>query len=80
MLIVKILFIRYVWILSIQAKQYFQAQKIAFEEIDVNQNSQAAQEMVKLSGQMGVPVIVIDKKVIVGFDQKEIERVLNIKQ
>jgi glutaredoxin 3 len=35
-------------------------------------------EMVKLSGQMGVPVIVIDKKVIVGFDKREIDRLLHI--
>ncbi|MEK7143080.1 MAG: Uxx-star family glutaredoxin-like (seleno)protein [Patescibacteria group bacterium] len=62
-----------------QAKEYFQAQKIDFEEIDVGQNPQAAQEMVKLSGQMGVPVIVIDNKVMVGFDQKEIESALGKK-
>lgn len=60
-----------------QAKDYFRAQKIGFEEIDVGKNPQDGEEMLKLSGQMGVPVIVIDDQAIVGFDQKEIENVLN---
>lgn len=61
----------------LQAKDYFRAQNIDFEEIDVGKNPQDGEEMIKLSGQMGVPVIVIDGQTIVGFDQKEIENVLN---
>ena len=58
------------------AKQYFQSKKIIFEEIDVSKSSQKAQEMVDLSGQMGVPVITIDDKVIIGFDKEKIESIL----
>jgi len=58
------------------AKQYFLSKKITFEEIDVSEDPQKAQEMVDLSGQMGVPVITIDDKVITGFDKEKIESIL----
>ncbi len=59
------------------AKDYLTKKKIEFEDIDVSQDQAKAEEMVKLSGQMGVPVIVANDKVIVGFDQNEIDKVLN---
>lgn len=59
------------------AKEYFNGKKIPFEDIDVSQDQDKAQEMVKVSGQMGVPVIKIDGKVIIGFDQEQIEKTLN---
>lgn len=55
------------------AKQYLSAKGLSFEDIDVAANPPAANEMVKLSGQMGVPVIVIDGQVIVGFDRTRID-------
>lgn len=55
------------------AKEYFASKGVEFEEIDVSQNKEASQEMVKTSGQMGVPVIIIDGKVIVGFDKAKID-------
>lgn len=58
------------------AKDYFNRQKIKFEEIDVSQNQEAAKEMVELSGQMGVPVIKNDDELIIGFDQDKIEKIL----
>jgi glutaredoxin len=36
-----------------------------------------AEEMVRKSGQMGVPVIDIDGKIIVGFNKPEIEKYLH---
>ncbi|KKQ90652.1 MAG: Glutaredoxin-like protein, YruB-family [Berkelbacteria bacterium GW2011_GWA1_39_10] len=61
----------------VQAKQYFKEKNIAFEDIDVSLDRNKAQEMIDLSGQMGVPIIKIDDKVITGFDVDEIEKVLN---
>lgn len=55
------------------AKEYFASKGVEFEEIDVSQNKEASQEMVKTSGQMGVPVIIIDGQVIVGFDKAKID-------
>ncbi len=61
-----------------RAKEYFKAQNIDFEEIDVSRNRQQAQEMIRKSGQMGVPVIDIEGKIILGFDQPSIDESLGI--
>ena len=62
-----------------KAKDFFKEHKIAFEDIDVSSNHVAAKEMIKKSKQTGVPVIEIDDKIIVGFDQEKIKKALNIK-
>lgn len=49
------------------AKNYLQSKNVPFLDVDVSQDQQKAIEMVQKSGQMGVPVIDIDGKVIVGF-------------
>jgi glutaredoxin-like YruB-family protein len=58
------------------AKDFFKEKKIKFENIDVSEDEKAGKEMVDKSGQMGVPVIEIDGKIIVGFDQEKIEELL----
>lgn len=58
------------------AKDYLTSKNISFQNIDVSTDSKAAEEMVKLSGQMGVPVIVIDGQVSVGFDKARLETLL----
>ena len=60
------------------AAQYFEENKVAFTEIDVSKDEKAAEEMVKKSGQLGVPVIDIDGKIIVGFDKEELARALGL--
>ena len=57
-------------------KDYLNEKKIKFEDIDVGEDKKAAEEMVKKSGQMGVPVTDINGKIIVGFDKEEIEKAL----
>jgi glutaredoxin-like YruB-family protein len=59
-----------------QAKDYMSSKNIKFKEIDVASNKRNAREMMDLSGQMGVPQIVIGDTVIVGFDQKSIDEAL----
>jgi len=62
------------------AKDWMDEKKINYIEIDVAKDPAAAQELVKESGQMGVPVIVVgegdEKKVVVGFDQGKLEELL----
>lgn len=58
------------------AKAMFKEKGIAYTEYDVGSDSAKADEMIKLSEQMGVPVIVVDGKVIVGFDKPAIEKAL----
>lgn len=61
------------------AKKFFKQNEIEFEEIDVSKNEEAAMEMMEKSGQMGVPVIEIDGKIIVGFNLKAIKEALKLK-
>ncbi len=60
------------------AKEFLTANKITFKDINVAENQKAAKEMVQKSGQMGVPVIVIGKKIIVGFDKEALKKILKV--
>jgi len=61
------------------AKDFLKQNRIEFEDIDVSKNQKAAQEMIEKSGQMGVPVIDIDGKIIVGFNVPAIKEALKLK-
>jgi glutaredoxin-like YruB-family protein len=57
-------------------KDYLKEKGISFTEIDVAADAEAAKDIVKLSGQMGVPVIDVDGQVIVGWNKSALEEVL----
>jgi len=59
-----------------KAKDFFRQNNVKFTEYDVSRDQRRADEMVRKSGQMGVPVIDINGKIIVGFNQPEVERAL----
>ncbi|MBI2673024.1 glutaredoxin family protein [Candidatus Woesearchaeota archaeon] len=59
-------------------KEFLKENKINFEDIDVSANQKAANEMIKKSGQMGVPVIEINGKIIIGYDRDAIKKALKI--
>ena len=61
------------------AKRFFREKGIKFKDVDVSRDTAAARDMVRRSGQMGVPVIDIGGKIVVGFDRPKIERYLSIK-
>ena len=60
------------------AKKYFTDNKMAYTEHDVAANEKARDEMIKKTGQMGVPVIDIDGRIIIGFDQMELKKLLGV--
>ena len=60
------------------AKDFFTSHNIDFEDIDVSIDQKAAEEMIKKSGQMGVPVIEIDDKIVIGFNKQILEEILGI--
>jgi len=62
------------------AKQYFRRNKIRFKDVDVSRDPAAARDLVRRTGQMGVPVIDINGKLIVGFDKPQINRLLDISE
>ena len=59
-----------------QVKNYLNQRKVPFAEYDVSLDVQAAERMVRLSGQRGVPVVVIDGQMILGFNQPQIDSLL----
>ncbi|MCX6775627.1 MAG: glutathione S-transferase N-terminal domain-containing protein [Candidatus Micrarchaeota archaeon] len=61
------------------AKDFLKHNKIPFEDIDVSVDKKLVNEMFKRSGQLGVPVIDINGKVIVGFDKEALRKELKIK-
>lgn len=59
-------------------KSYLDEKKIAYTELDVSTNDTAKDEMIEKSGQLGIPVVDIDGKIIIGFDKPAINAALNI--
>jgi S1-C subfamily serine protease len=49
---------------------------VPYTEYDVSRDREAAQEMVDLTGQMGVPVTVIDGQAVIGFDRPRLQALL----
>lgn len=59
-----------------KAKDYLDSKNVEYEDVDVSEDTQRAQEMVEKSGQMGVPVLDINGKILVGFNPMEIDEAL----
>ena len=60
------------------AKKYFREKGIKFSDVDVSRDAAAARDMVRRSGQQGVPVLDIGGKIVVGFDRVKINKYLGI--
>ena len=60
------------------AKKYFREKGVRFNDVDVSRDPAAARDMVRRSGQQGVPVIDIGGKIVVGFDRVKINKYLGI--
>ena len=62
------------------AKDFFKEKGVEFEDFDVAQDLEKRKEMFDKSGQMGVPVIVIDENLIVGFNRPKIVELLGLEE
>jgi len=60
------------------AKRFLYENNIEFEDFDVAINREKFEEMKKKSGQMGVPVIDVNGEIIIGFDEIELRKTLNL--
>ena len=58
------------------AKEYFKENDIEYTEFDVAADQEKRQEMIEMTGQMGVPVIRIEDDVVVGFDESKVAELL----
>jgi len=61
-----------------RAKQFLKENNIDFVDYDVSSDEEAAEEMIRISGQMGVPVLDIEGEIIVGFDKERIKQTLGL--
>lgn len=61
------------------AKTFFKEKNVQFEEKDVATDIAARNDMLKKSGQMGVPVIDVDGKIVIGFDKPKLQELLGLK-
>lgn len=58
------------------AKAFFKENKIEFTDYNVAEDKAKRSEMLERSGQMGVPVIFIGDNMVVGFDERQIKKLL----
>ena len=60
------------------AKDFFKENNVEYTENDVAADAEKRQEMIDMTGQMGVPVIKIGEDVIIGFDEAKLRELLKI--
>jgi glutaredoxin len=60
------------------AKDFFQKNSVQFSEYNVGTDLEKRQEMIEMSGQMGVPVITVGDKLIIGFNKAKLTELLGI--
>ena len=60
------------------AKDFFTEKGVEFTNYDVASDAAKRQEMIQMTGQLGVPVIVIGDEVMVGFDRAKLASKLGI--
>ena len=61
-------------------KEFLSQKGVNYKEYDVSLDQNAARELVAKTGQMGVPVTIIDGHTIIGFDRAQLEQVLSLEQ
>lgn len=62
-----------------KTREFLKNNKIAFKSLDVGNDSKAAKKMMELSGQSGVPVIDVNGRIIIGFEESQLREALGIK-
>ncbi|MFH1227478.1 MAG: glutaredoxin domain-containing protein [Planctomycetota bacterium] len=60
----------------VKVKEYFRHRDIIFDDIDVSKDPANVQELMNVSGQYGVPVIVVDDQIVIGYDPVRIAELL----
>ncbi|MEX2013852.1 MAG: glutaredoxin family protein [Parcubacteria group bacterium] len=60
------------------AKEFFKENNIVFTDHDVSLDATKRAEMVTKSGQMGVPVIFVEDDLVIGFDEAQLRKLLNV--
>lgn len=66
------------WPWCTKVKDYLDDKNVAYEAFDVGADREKAMEMVRKSGQQGVPVLDIEGDIVVGFNQAKIDQLLGL--
>ena len=61
-----------------KVKEFLKENNIKFKDINISEDEKARNEIIEKSGQMGVPIIEIGNKIIVGFDESKIRKALKL--
>ena len=61
------------------AKAFFTENNVKYEEVNVAADAKAREEMIAKSRQIGVPVIDVNGKIIIGFDKPRLVEALGLK-
>lgn len=59
-------------------KEYLSQKGVTYTEYDVAKDREKAKEMIQKSGQMGVPVILVDSEVVIGFNRAKLDELLGL--
>lgn len=59
-----------------KAKEYLGEKGLPFIDYDVAEDHAKLEEMVQLTGQHTVPVVIVDSEIIVGFDEAMLDEAL----
>jgi len=66
----------------VQVKEFLKESKVEFDVVDLGKEPDKAQQLVEKTGQMGVPVTIIDndgkEEIVVGFNQEQLKQILKI--
>lgn len=60
------------------AKEFFKENNVEYTEHDVASDAEKREEMIEMTGQMGVPVIQIGDDVVIGFDEDKVKELLKL--
>ena len=60
------------------AKDFFKANNVEYTDVNVAEDADKRQEMIEMTGQMGVPVIKIGDDVVIGFDEAKVKELLGV--
>ncbi len=51
---------------------------MAFRDVNVAEDAEGREELMRRTGQLAVPVVVIDDEVVVGFDRPRLSALLGV--
>lgn len=61
-----------------KVKSYLRKNHLRFKDVDITKDERAARDIVRKTGQKGVPVTLVNNRPVIGFDKKKLDRLLDI--